>query len=302
MQGLSTMLSPLKDQQTRNEEVAIQAERQRKVLERQRLLAKLKETYVKTHLRNMKSVDGLMHIREGTLGKLMKNKHEDLDKLAKAYIAKLEQVIKNEERLQNFVWTAPDWAKLPEQGKWSLQLSDDRVLLGNFELGVPSNGTYFTFGRGGACDFVIPDPTVSFLHGVLYFGRDSENDKDVWHYTDLGSSFGSKVNGNLVLEYEDVNLSIGGLVEFGGAHGPKKGYRLQGPIDSKGQDGVIPQHLSKGKAGKTKKSSKPCLTDLPMKQSRISCPTIGDQNSVGAEVAEITETVKDIKNDAAEAP
>ncbi|MBW4580772.1 MAG: 2Fe-2S iron-sulfur cluster binding domain-containing protein [Tildeniella nuda ZEHNDER 1965/U140] len=64
-------------------------------------------------------------------------------------------------------------------------------------------------GRSTACDLVLPNPEVSRVHGKIAYVDDA------YYFMDMGSSFGSSLNGTSVPANEKYQLSLADILQLG---------------------------------------------------------------------------------------
>jgi ferredoxin-NADP reductase/ferredoxin len=81
-------------------------------------------------------------------------------------------------------------------------------------------------GRSTACDLVLPNPEVSRVHGrIIYLD-------DAYYFTDMGSSFGSSLNGKSIAANEQHELHLADILQLGETFLYVEGITAPSPLSS----------------------------------------------------------------------
>ena len=81
-------------------------------------------------------------------------------------------------------------------------------------------------GRSSSCDLVLPNPEVSRVHGKIVYLDDA------YYFTDMGSSFGSSLNGKSIGANEQHELHLADILQLGETFLYVEGITAPTPIAS----------------------------------------------------------------------
>jgi len=127
-----------------------------------------------------------------------------------------------EERVASawLVWEPGAWSVPRERGQTTIiaDSGEEAPRAGGEALAIELAGTSSgplqrSFGRGDACDLVINDATLSSLHLVFMRGEGKR-----WTVRDAGSTNGSWLDGQALIQGRPATLASGALLKAGRVH------------------------------------------------------------------------------------